>query len=111
MPDVETPEPVRPSKFYWWTAKNPGGIFRLYADEWNELTENINAVRAYNNLPYYSFTQVREGDAFTADIYNEARIAIQGVPGYGSYINRVYSGDEVTAYCLNILVSELNAIP
>jgi len=44
-------------------------------------------------------------------MYRQARTAIQAIDGYGTYIPYVYSGDEITAYMMNILVSELNSIP
>ena len=37
--------------------------------------------------------------------------AIQGISGYGAYIPTVSARDNITAYCLNQIVSELNAIP
>ena len=88
-----------------------GQSFKLTAAEWNSLTRNINMIRTYKNYSTYSFTTVYAGDTVTAAIYNEARKAIQGISGYGAYIPTVYSLDNITAYALNTLVSELNAIP
>lgn len=110
---VEPPEEVaeRPNNFAWTYAKTQGGDFNLTASEWNALTSRINAFRAYKNLSNYSFTTAYYDDDFTATIYNQARLAIQGISGYGTYIPTVVSGQDITAYMMNTLVSELNAIP
>ena len=101
----------RPNNFAWTYAKTQGGDFNLTASEWNALTSRINAFRAYKNLSNYSFTTAYYDDDFTATIYNQARLAIQGISGYGTYIPTVVSGQDITAYMMNTLVSELNAIP
>lgn len=103
--------PKRPDYFSWDTQKVQGQSFKLTAAEWNSLTRNINMIRTYKNYDTYSFTTVLTGDTVTAAIYNEARKAIQGISGYGAYIPTVAARDEITAYCLNQIVSELNAIP
>ena len=103
--------PSRPEYFSWDTQKTKGASFKLTASEWNLFTQNINAVRVYKGYSAYSFTAVSTGDTVTAAIYNEARKAIQGVSRYGTYIPTVAKKDEITAYCLNQIVSELNAIP
>lgn len=102
---------TRPAKFYWTTSKVSGGTFNLTATEWNGLCENINLVRAYKGLTAYSFTTAYPGEPFSASMYNQAVYAIQDVPGYGSYLYIVNPKQTITAYCMNILVSELNAIP
>lgn len=103
--------PSRPDYFSWDSQKTKGTSFKLTASEWNLFTQNINAVRVYKGYSTYSFTAVSTGDTVTAAIYNEARKAIQGISGYGTYIPTVAKKDEITAYCLNQIVSELNAIP
>ena len=103
--------PPRPDYFSWDTQKTQGANFKLTASEWNSFTRNINMIRTYKNYSTYSFTTVKTGDTVTAAIYNEARKAIQGISGYGAYIPTVAARDEITAYCLNQIVSELNAIP
>ena len=102
---------TRPEYFSWDTQKVQGQSFKLTAAEWNSLTRNINMIRTYKNYSPYSFTTVYAGDTVTAAIYNEARKAIQSISGYGSSILTVYSLGNITAYALNTLVSELNAIP
>ncbi len=109
--EVVEVEETRPDYFSWTYSKKSGKTFKLTAKEWNALTANINEVRAYRGYSQYSFTKAYSGDDFTAKMYNQARKAIQGISGYGTYIPTVYAGDEVTAYALNQLVSELNAIP
>lgn len=103
--------PTRPDYFSWDTQKTQGASFKLTASEWNSFTRNINMIRTYKNYSTYSFTTVKTGDTITATIYNEARKAIQGISGYGAYIPTVSARDNITAYCLNQIVSELNAIP
>lgn len=102
---------TRPAKFYWTYSKAQGGSFNLTATEWNNLCANINSVRAYKGLTAYSFTTAYTGNIFYAYMYNQAVEAIQGVDGYGSYLSAVTSKSTITAYHMNILVSELNAIP
>lgn len=111
---------ARPPYFSWTYPKMKGGDFNLTKDEWNDFTANINLVRAYKGLPAYNFTTAVHGNYFTAAMYNEARAAIRGISGYGTYIPLVASGDDITAdinspypeqNIINIIVDELNAIP
>ena len=101
----------RPAFFYWTYSKSSGSAFNLTANEWNSLASNINAVRSYKGYPTYNFTTAYSGNDFTAAMYNQVVYAIQGIPGYGSYLTTVSSGGTVYASGLNLLVSELNAIP
>lgn len=102
---------ARPAFFYWYTSKVSGNAFNLTATEWNALLYNINAVRAYYNYSSYYFTYASSGGTFTADMYNQAVYAIQGIYGYGAYLSTVSKGSVIYASYLNNLVSELNAIP
>lgn len=100
----------RPSTFSWTTAKTQGGAFNLTATEWNSFTAKINEMREYLGLSRYSFTKAVKGETFTADMYNEARKAIQGMGDeVGTYIPTVSSGDSITAYIINQIVAELNS--
>lgn len=109
---IEPPEVVtRPNDFSWTYSKVQGGTFNLTATEWNNFTSRINAFREYKGLSDYSFTRAYSGNNFTAAMYNQARIAIQAISGYGTYIPTVTKGQQITAYMMNVLVSELNAIP
>lgn len=101
----------RPNNFSWTYAKTQGGDFNLTAGEWNSYTARINEFRDYRGLSPYSFTTAYTGNPFTAGMYNQARSAIQSISGFGGYIPQVSSGQDITAYMMNILVSELNAIP
>ncbi len=107
-----SPAPVRPPKFYWDSGtKYRGEPFYLTASEWNKLFSNINLVRAYKGVGNYYPTAVYRGDVFKASYYNQARSAIQGIGGgAGYYIPYVSAGDAISAYMLNILVSEINAV-
>ena len=102
--------PTRPDYFYWTYPKTSGQPFKLTATEWNGLTSNINAVREYCGYLQYGFTTAYRGNQLTAAMYNQAVNAIKGISGYGYYLSTVNKGDPVTAYHLNILVSELNAV-
>lgn len=101
----------RPANFAWTYPKVKGGEFNLTAAEWNALTTRISEFRSYKGLGRYAFTQAVSEGRFTAQMYNQARIAIQGISGFGGYIPTVSKGDTVTADMMNILVSELNVIP
>lgn len=107
---ITTEEEDRPTLFEWTYGKNKDGNFNLTASEWNRLTEKINEMREFLGISNYSFTKAVKGESFTATMYNEARKAIQGM-GYdaGYYIPTVSKGDTITAYTMNILVSELNS--
>ena len=108
---IAVPLKIRPSDFRWTYPKTSGGNFNLTASEWNSFTSKINEFRDYCNLSTYIFTTAYTGNTFTAAMYRQARTAIQAIDGYGTYIPYVYSGDDITADMMNILVSELNNIP
>ena len=108
---VSVPEKIRPDNFSWTYAKTQNGNFNLTATEWNNFTSRINEFREYCGLTAYTFTKAYSGNDFKAAMYNQARSAIRAISGYGSYIPLVSSGDDITAYLMNIIVSELNAIP
>lgn len=109
---TEKATPTRPSKFGWdKSIVEQGKDAIIYASDWNDLTANINEVRAYKSLSSYSFTTAVKGNDFTAIMYNEAVKAIKGISGYGTYLSEVSKGDKVTAKRLNDLVSEINAVP
>lgn len=109
--DVSEPVATRPNNFYWTYDKVQSGDFNLTAKEWNALTARINEFRAYKNSDSYSFDTAYKGYEFTADMYMQAREAIRDISGYGLYIPTVSSGSAVTAYAMDMVVSELNAIP
>lgn len=106
-------EVVAPSGFSWTYEKVQGQPFNLTAQEWNTCTAWINTVRGRQTTPLvaYPFTTAVKDQPFTAAMYEEARLAIQAIAGYGGYIPEVKRDDPITAYALNILVSELGVIP
>ena len=104
-------ESVKPDAFAWTYDKIKGEEFNLTAEEWNTFTARINAFRTYWKMDAYAFTTAIKKENFTADMYNEARLAIQDKDGYGDYILTAVKGQPVTADMMNGIVSELNAIP
>lgn len=105
------PEFERPENFEWTYEKVSGGSFNLTADEWNALTARINEFRLYKKLPEYEFSVAEKNKPFTAQMYNQVREAIQEIAGYGTLIPEVEQKQKITEYMLNVVVSELNAIP
>lgn len=110
----------RPSKFGWTNSVvEQGKDAIIYATEWNELTENINEVRAYRKANgytvsapiQYSFTKAVKGNDLTADMFNEVLEAIKGISGYGTWFRDFNPGEDCTAELLNSVVTELNTIP
>lgn len=102
----------RPSAFSWTVPKTTGEQYYIGATEWALLLNNVVNVLEYTGYTYtFSQELPSVGELVTADRYNDIRAAIQSIPGYGAYIPLVAAGDIVTAYQLNVLVSELNAVP
>ena len=103
----------RPDYFDWDTPKEKGEPFNLTASEWNGLRANTNLVLAYIGKNQWAYQSANTGENFTADHYNEVVMAIQSADSskYGTNLSDVTSGQKITASCLNLLVSELNAIP
>lgn len=118
--NAETPTITRPSKFSWTNSiVKQGEDAIIYATEWNELTGNINEVRAYRKAKgytvstptQYSFTAAVRGNDLTADMFNEVLEAISGISGYGTWFREFSKGEDCTADLLNSVVTELNTIP
>ncbi|MBR5157829.1 MAG: hypothetical protein IKW59_08695 [Clostridia bacterium] len=110
---VSTSENKRPDNYYWSYEKRQNEEIKLTASEWNGLTSRINEFRQYTSngsLGNYNFDTAIDGNDFTAVMYNQCREAMQDME-YGSYIPYVYKSEDVTAYMINVLISELNVIP
>lgn len=107
---IDPPVSTRPPLFYWKYPKIQNESFNLTANEWSDLLKNINLVRNYKGLTNYNFTSPSINKPFYAYMYNEARDAINDIPYAGFYIPLVRQGEIITAYNMNILVSELNTI-
>ena len=105
-----TAEGLRPENFYWTYKKVQNEDFNLTADEWNAFTEKVNEFRRYLGLTDRSFSKAAAGEPFYADMYNSAGEAIRESGDYGTYIPEVIPNQKITAYMLNALESELNAI-
>lgn len=107
-----------PTAFSWTYSKTSGGDFNLTADEWNGLMSNINYVRAYKGVYTISYTYAYTGYNFTANMYNEAHPAINGLYYYmtstgQSYISatsEVTQDDDISANSLNYIVNALNTV-
>ena len=84
---------ILPQKWYWDPSTNTEAdtniiqgtrlgeasgkkYFAVTAREWNNFTTRINAFRNYKGYLSYNFTNVKQGDVFTADIYDEALEAV-----------------------------------
>ena len=111
---------TRPSKFSWEYSDVAQGKDAIKsATDLNNLTQNINEVRAYRKAngytvsspTEYSFTTAVKGHDITADMFNELLHAIKGISGYGTWFRDFDSGEECTAQLLNSVVTELNTIP
>ena len=105
---------ARPAYFAWSVPKTSGGKYYVGVDEWYSLMQNVSDVIYYKNGVTYNFQYPSTPEymgIFTAARYNDLRAAIRSVAGYGYYIPEVAPGQTVTAYQLNIMVEELNAIP
>lgn len=99
----------RPSNFSWSKPKVSGQPFNLTAKEWNDLTANINQVRAYKNYSQISFTNAVPGNPLTYSMYNQVVDAIKGMKSSAA-IYKVEKGWIVYDWRLNDLVDELNSI-
>lgn len=101
------------SNFSWTYEKNAGEPFNLTSSEWKSFLQTINDLRWSLGEDEYNFSNTSymdPGDTFTASMANEARDAIQSLGGgAGGYIVEVTPGQNITAYYMNTLVSELNA--
>lgn len=87
-----------------------GERFDLRAFEWNRLTANINAVRAYRGKDEISFATANTGGYFTAAMYNEAVYAIWDLDDGADDLNTVSRKDDIYAYYLNDLVDAINSV-
>ncbi len=102
---------TRPSKFSWTLSiVSKGEDAVIYATDWNDLTENINDVRKYKGLSSYTFTVAEKNNDFTAEIFNEAVSAIQGISGYGTSLSKVSKGGSFTAKIFDDLVLSINSV-
>ena len=102
---------IAPGNFEWTSPKEQGEEFNLTAAEWNRLMYRIDFVRRNETTSGYTPAEVVKGDAFTALLYNNACKAIKKVEGYGTQLPTAVAGEPVTAYAMNKIVDELNAIP
>lgn len=102
----------RPALFQWTNTKTSSGSFNLTAAEWNSLTQNINMVREFKDLPAFSFTAAITGNNFTAAMYKQARSAINATGMNPSIAIPVdaNAGDPVNASYLNGLRDSINSV-
>lgn len=122
----------KPVDFAWTYEKVSGQEFNLTATEWKALQDKVNEVRAYLSTRYSDsritqwpsgkltdgvtcFTTPSKGQDFTAIHYNQVLMAIAGafeVRGTSGYYDQysVAPNDDVTAKCMNRLVTLVNAL-
>lgn len=100
----------RPATFSWDSSKTYGATFNLTASEWNRLTSNINQVRSYKGYTSYSFSYAYSGNAFTADMYNQAVYAISSMSPPTSVPYTRSKGDTIQAYDINRLRDSINSV-
>lgn len=111
----------RPDLFSWDTPKTKGGDYNVTASEWNRFQQYIKVMAQYKEINLTtSFEDVSPGQTFTAELYNNARTAIQEFPdGAGSYIPQVSSKTQITADTsstnpannnINKIVDEINVV-
>ena len=91
---------TRTARFAWDVAKVPGSN-TITAAEWLKLQNFVNAQRP---TPYSFQYTPAVGDSLSADIYNEMVTSMNA----SSY--SVSKGQEITAACLNLLVTLANSM-
>lgn len=98
----------KPDLFEWDSPKVSGEAFNLTAGEWNRLTAKINEWCEYKGRDTHQFTKAESGKPFTADMYAEARDAIDGLTNLTMYYP--VKGGTVMAYYLTELSVAINNI-
>jgi hypothetical protein len=105
-----------PAKFAWTNAKSAGAMYNLTAAEWGAFLDKINEFRVYKGLTTYTFSRGISSGAITsyivptANSFNTAINAINGMSPTISTPAYVSSGDIITAYQLNRMRDALNSI-
>lgn len=88
------------SSWEWWYPKTKDSSFNLTADEWLAFCSKINEIRVANGLNEYGFsispTYIAKDKPYYAWIYNQAKIAIDGL-NTGYTLLTATSGDMVKA--------------
>jgi len=118
---LEIQTSTRPDPFKWDTPKEKGEAYKLTADEWNRFQQHIKVIAQYKNVSLTkTFTDVQPGQEVDADIYNNARAAIQELPNNaGYYIPYVSRKTQITADTtsldqtknnINKIVDEINEV-
>lgn len=101
---------IVPGDFSWTHPKIKGKEFNLTATEWHNLMHRIDFIRRNRRMSGYGVS-VSKGDTVTARIIDRARLAMQDIEGYGTYVPEAVKGEPITAELMNAIVSELNVIP
>lgn len=85
-------------------------LMPVLAEDFNVFFNRLNEVKESLGQEKLVFTEVKKGDLFTAELYNEAAEGVKSLgSGAGEALKRVEKGDEITAGRLLLLASELNA--
>lgn len=109
IPDIpDTPTPVRPSNWAWWSPIYSGAAINISANEWNAFCDRINAFRRYKGFYEIAFGRVYSGTAISAAIVNQARNAIYPMNNWVPYA--VSQGETITASFFLDLQAALNAV-
>lgn len=100
----------RPENWSWVSTVESGRQIELTYKEWNEFCARINEFRAYKGLEEYSFETVYSGTPMYARIINQARTAIDELPGHGALPPIAVPGGYVSAFIFNELKDALNHV-
>lgn len=101
----------KPGSFSWTYEKIKEQPLKITATEWKNFIRYINTVKKWYDGGTYSFqhqSNITSGTPISADICDEARLAIQSMSGCGLSIVKVEPEDPITAKYFNDLVDALN---
>ena len=100
----------RPPLFQWYSVIATNEPFKITANEWCALLDNINAVRVYKGLSPYNFSRPTSGMIFTAMHYNQCVYAIDDMLSTDLSKIVVNSGDKILATGIDALRQLINLV-
>lgn len=101
----------RPGNWEWWSVIESGAPVRISANEWNSFCAKIDEFREYVGYQPFGFGRVWRGDPITADLMNDARMAIASMGPTASVPPWRNPGDTISASYFMRLKDYLNSIP